>query len=92
MVKDTYFRRHMDEQGWVPVSLIASFNKVIFVDLTAFFFLKKYSLSPLKVDFAVILFHWHRIWSSVTNVLPPIISLICLVLKSFIIITVFHVH
>ncbi|KAI3813636.1 hypothetical protein L1987_18365 [Smallanthus sonchifolius] len=28
LVKDTYFRRNMDEQGWVPVNLIASFNKV----------------------------------------------------------------
>ncbi|KAK1423551.1 hypothetical protein QVD17_18855 [Tagetes erecta] len=28
LVKDTYLRRHMDEQGWVPVGLIARFNKV----------------------------------------------------------------
>ncbi|KAK1432409.1 hypothetical protein QVD17_09305 [Tagetes erecta] len=28
LVKDTYLRRHMDEQGWIPVNLIARFNKV----------------------------------------------------------------
>ncbi|KAI3717104.1 hypothetical protein L1987_68471 [Smallanthus sonchifolius] len=28
LVKDTYLRRYMDEQGWVHVNLIASFNKV----------------------------------------------------------------
>lgn len=28
LVKDTYLRQNMDEQGWVPVSLIAGFKKV----------------------------------------------------------------
>ncbi|XP_071702391.1 la-related protein 1C-like [Rutidosis leptorrhynchoides] len=28
LVRDTFLRRNMDEQGWVPVSLIAGFNKV----------------------------------------------------------------
>ncbi|KAI3824273.1 hypothetical protein L1987_05724 [Smallanthus sonchifolius] len=28
LVKDTYLRRYMDEQGWVHVNLIAGFNKV----------------------------------------------------------------
>ncbi|KAI4331375.1 hypothetical protein MLD38_029566 [Melastoma candidum] len=28
LVKDTFLRRNMDEQGWVPISLIAQFNKV----------------------------------------------------------------
>ncbi|KAL8240392.1 hypothetical protein R6Q59_013747 [Mikania micrantha] len=28
LVKDTYLRQHMDKQGWVPVNLIAGFNKV----------------------------------------------------------------
>ncbi|KAI3502814.1 hypothetical protein L1887_31152 [Cichorium endivia] len=28
LVKDTYLRKNMDEQGWVPVTLIASFKKV----------------------------------------------------------------
>lgn len=28
LCKDTYLRQKMDEQGWVPVSLIAGFNKV----------------------------------------------------------------
>ncbi|KAI3665348.1 hypothetical protein L6452_43972 [Arctium lappa] len=28
LVKDTYLRRNMDEQGWVPVNLIAGFKKV----------------------------------------------------------------
>ncbi|XP_076915382.1 la-related protein 1C-like [Bidens hawaiensis] len=28
LVKDTYLRRNMDEQGWVPASLIAGFKKV----------------------------------------------------------------
>ncbi|KAI3786572.1 hypothetical protein L1987_40342 [Smallanthus sonchifolius] len=27
LVRDTYLRRNMDEQGWVSVSLIAGFNK-----------------------------------------------------------------
>ncbi|KAI7735437.1 hypothetical protein M8C21_013252, partial [Ambrosia artemisiifolia] len=27
LVKDTYLRKNMDEQGWVPVSLIAGFKK-----------------------------------------------------------------
>ncbi|KAI3699344.1 hypothetical protein L2E82_43594 [Cichorium intybus] len=31
LVKDTYLRKNMDEQGWVPVTLIASFKKVSFV-------------------------------------------------------------
>jgi len=28
LCKDMYLRRHMDEQGWVPVALIAGFNRV----------------------------------------------------------------
>ncbi|KAL3583893.1 hypothetical protein D5086_014954, partial [Populus alba] len=28
LVKDIYLRRNMDDQGWVPIKLIASFNKV----------------------------------------------------------------
>ncbi|KAJ9561817.1 hypothetical protein OSB04_006977 [Centaurea solstitialis] len=28
LIKDTYLRKNMDEQGWVPVSLIAGFKKV----------------------------------------------------------------
>lgn len=28
LVKDTYLRSNMDEQGWVPISLIAGFNRV----------------------------------------------------------------
>nr|XP_043617341.1 la-related protein 1C-like [Erigeron canadensis] len=31
LVKDTYLRKNMDEQGWVPVSLIAGFKKVLFL-------------------------------------------------------------
>lgn len=35
LCKDTYLRQKMDDQGWVPVSLIAGFNKVscLFVQL-----------------------------------------------------------
>ncbi|OWM68234.1 hypothetical protein CDL15_Pgr004716 [Punica granatum] len=29
LVKDTYLRQNMDEQGWVPVALIASFKKIL---------------------------------------------------------------
>ncbi|KAK6924530.1 La-type HTH domain [Dillenia turbinata] len=29
LIKDTYLRQNMDEEGWVPISLIAGFNKVI---------------------------------------------------------------
>ncbi|PWA37836.1 RNA-binding protein Lupus La [Artemisia annua] len=29
LVRDTYLRKNMDEQGWVPVSLIAGFKKVL---------------------------------------------------------------
>ncbi|KAK8956904.1 hypothetical protein KSP39_PZI000933 [Platanthera zijinensis] len=29
LFKDGYLRQHMDEQGWVPISLIASFNRVM---------------------------------------------------------------
>ncbi|KAK1432617.1 hypothetical protein QVD17_09515 [Tagetes erecta] len=29
LVKDIYLRKNMDEQGWVPVSLIAGFKKVL---------------------------------------------------------------
>ncbi|KAI4325414.1 hypothetical protein MLD38_030817 [Melastoma candidum] len=28
LVKDTFLRQNMDEQGWVPISLIARFNKI----------------------------------------------------------------
>ncbi|KAK3224384.1 hypothetical protein Dsin_011409 [Dipteronia sinensis] len=28
LIKDTYLRQNMDEQGWVPIKLIAGFNKV----------------------------------------------------------------
>lgn len=28
LVKDTYLRQNMDEQGWVPISLVATFKKV----------------------------------------------------------------
>ncbi|KAG0474882.1 hypothetical protein HPP92_014568 [Vanilla planifolia] len=28
LCKDTYLRQNMDEQGWVPISLIAGFNRV----------------------------------------------------------------
>uniref|UniRef100_A0A6N2N4B5 HTH La-type RNA-binding domain-containing protein n=1 Tax=Salix viminalis TaxID=40686 RepID=A0A6N2N4B5_SALVM len=28
LVKDTYLRKNMDDHGWVPIKLIASFNKV----------------------------------------------------------------
>ncbi|OWM66467.1 la-related protein 1C isoform X2 [Punica granatum] len=28
LIKDTYLRQNMDEQGWVPISLIAGFKKV----------------------------------------------------------------
>lgn len=28
LIKDTYLRQNMDEQGWVPIKLIASFKKV----------------------------------------------------------------
>lgn len=28
LIKDTYLRQKMDEQGWVPISLIAGFKKV----------------------------------------------------------------
>ncbi|KAI4386827.1 hypothetical protein MLD38_004726 [Melastoma candidum] len=28
LVKDTFLRQNMDEQGWVPISLVARFNKV----------------------------------------------------------------
>ncbi|XP_039069671.1 la-related protein 1C-like isoform X2 [Hibiscus syriacus] len=28
LIKDTYLRQHMDEQGWVPIKLIAGFKKV----------------------------------------------------------------
>ncbi|KAL2966335.1 hypothetical protein AAZX31_16G110400 [Glycine max] len=28
LVKDTYLRRNMDDQGWVPINLIAGFKKV----------------------------------------------------------------
>ncbi|MFS7970242.1 putative la-type HTH domain, winged helix-like DNA-binding domain superfamily [Helianthus anomalus] len=31
LVKDTYLRKNMDEQGWVPVSLIAGFKKVLYL-------------------------------------------------------------
>lgn len=31
LVKDTYLRQNMDEQGWVPVSLIAGFKKVLYL-------------------------------------------------------------
>ncbi|KAI3502815.1 hypothetical protein L1887_31153 [Cichorium endivia] len=29
LVKDIYLRKNMNEQGWVPVNLIASFKKVL---------------------------------------------------------------
>ncbi|XP_061358984.1 la-related protein 1C-like [Gastrolobium bilobum] len=29
LVKDTYLRRNMDDQGWVPITLIAGFKKVM---------------------------------------------------------------
>ncbi|CAL0314489.1 unnamed protein product [Lupinus luteus] len=29
LVKDTFLRQNMDSQGWVPIKLIASFNKVM---------------------------------------------------------------
>lgn len=28
LIKDTYLRQNMDDQGWVPIKLIAGFNKV----------------------------------------------------------------
>jgi la-related protein 1 len=28
LCKDIYLRQHMDDQGWVPVTLIAGFNQV----------------------------------------------------------------
>lgn len=31
LIRDTYLRRNMDEQGWVPIHLIASFAKVSFL-------------------------------------------------------------
>ncbi|XP_024978396.1 la-related protein 1C-like isoform X3 [Cynara cardunculus var. scolymus] len=31
LVKDTYLRKNMDEHGWVPVSLIAGFKKVLYL-------------------------------------------------------------
>ncbi|KAI3669373.1 hypothetical protein L6452_40607 [Arctium lappa] len=31
LIKDTYLRKNMDEQGWVPVSLIAGFKKVLYL-------------------------------------------------------------
>uniref|UniRef100_A0A7N0TNA3 HTH La-type RNA-binding domain-containing protein n=1 Tax=Kalanchoe fedtschenkoi TaxID=63787 RepID=A0A7N0TNA3_KALFE len=30
LIKDTYLRKNMDEQGWVPIKLIAGFKKVCF--------------------------------------------------------------
>ncbi|XVF62223.1 hypothetical protein PTKIN_Ptkin08bG0200100 [Pterospermum kingtungense] len=30
LIKDTYLRQNMDEQGWVPIKLIAGFKKVSF--------------------------------------------------------------
>ncbi|KAI4327773.1 hypothetical protein L6164_020197 [Bauhinia variegata] len=29
LIKDTYLRQNMDDQGWVPIKLIAGFNKVM---------------------------------------------------------------
>ncbi|MED6146225.1 hypothetical protein PIB30_032603 [Stylosanthes scabra] len=29
LIKDTFLRQNMDDQGWVPITLIASFNKVM---------------------------------------------------------------
>ncbi|GMH24550.1 hypothetical protein Nepgr_026393 [Nepenthes gracilis] len=29
LIRDTYLRKNMDEQGWVPISLIAGFKKVM---------------------------------------------------------------
>uniref|UniRef100_A0A2N9J3G6 HTH La-type RNA-binding domain-containing protein n=1 Tax=Fagus sylvatica TaxID=28930 RepID=A0A2N9J3G6_FAGSY len=29
LIKDTYLRQNMDDQGWVPIKLIARFNKVM---------------------------------------------------------------
>ncbi|KAF7828989.1 la-related protein 1C [Senna tora] len=29
LIKDTFLRQHMDDQGWVPIRLIASFRKVM---------------------------------------------------------------
>lgn len=28
LARDTFLRRHMDESGWVPISVIAKFNRV----------------------------------------------------------------
>ncbi|KAG5463085.1 MAG: hypothetical protein BJ554DRAFT_1843 [Olpidium bornovanus] len=28
MVRDAYFRRHMDGEGWVPLSVLAGFNRI----------------------------------------------------------------
>lgn len=28
LIKDTFLRQNMDDQGWVPISLIAGFQKV----------------------------------------------------------------
>ncbi|GJR74418.1 RNA-binding protein Lupus La [Tanacetum coccineum] len=33
LVRDTYLRKNMDEQGWVPVSLIAGFKKALNLNL-----------------------------------------------------------
>ncbi|MBO8584264.1 hypothetical protein INO15_14165, partial [Staphylococcus aureus] len=35
LCKDVFLRQNMDEQGWVPISLIASFNRV--KQLTVYF-------------------------------------------------------
>ncbi|KAK1262412.1 hypothetical protein QJS04_geneDACA001243 [Acorus gramineus] len=29
LFKDTYLKKHMNEEGWVPISLIAGFNRVV---------------------------------------------------------------
>lgn len=43
LIRDTYLRRNMDEQGWVPINLIAGFTKVSFLGnlwLSSCFFLR----------------------------------------------------
>ncbi|XP_047166672.1 la-related protein 1C-like [Vigna umbellata] len=31
LIKDTFLRQNMDDQGWVPIKLIAGFNKVMYL-------------------------------------------------------------
>lgn len=40
LCKDIYLRKHMDDHGWVPLSLIAGFNQVSLQVLHCFFWRK----------------------------------------------------